>query len=58
VYACAYTHTQIQFLPRRGIDRKGVGRRGRGEREERSYQKEEMTIVIELTNLRFWQCSI
>jgi hypothetical protein len=35
-----------------------VGRRGRGEREERSYQKEEMTIVIELTNLRFWQCSI
>ena len=33
----------------------GREREREGEREKESYQKEEMTTVIELTNLTFWK---
>ena len=42
MYACTYAFTHTG------------GERER-EREKESYQKEEMTTVIELTNLTFWK---
>ena len=43
MYACTYAFTHT-----------GERERER-ERERESYQKEEMTTVIELTNLTFWK---